>query len=223
LIVHVDSPGGTVAGGESLHRALTRLSAVKPVVAVMDGLATSAGYMVAIGASRVVAQRSTITGSIGVILQSADVTGLLDRIGVNMEAIKSSPLKGVPSPFEPLTEEGREATKRLVEDMYDMFVEMVVDRRQLPREKVLALADGRVFTGRQAFESGLIDGIGGEREARLWLRSEHDIDDSLPLRDVDPRDPTAALLERLASSAVKALLSERLSLDGMISVWHPEY
>jgi protease-4 len=222
LVLHIDSPGGTVAGGEQLHRALRRLAAQKPVVAVMQDVATSAGYMVAIAADHVLAQRSTVTGSIGVILHTTDVSGLLDKIGVTQEAVRSGPLKGVPSLFEPLTEQGRAATQAVVLDMYAMFVDMIVERRNLGRDQVLALADGRIYTGRQAHDAGLVDGIGGERAARRWLEAERGIADTMPIRDIDPADPTETLLGQLAVGAGKALLSERLSLDGLISVWQPQ-
>ncbi len=221
LIIHVDSPGGTVAGGEQLYRAVRRFAQDKPVVAVMQDVATSAGYMVAIAADQVLGQRSTVTGSIGVILHATDLSGLMSKLGITQEAIRSGPLKGVPSPFEPLTDEGRAATAAVVRDMYAMFVDMIVERRDLDRDAVLAMADGRIFTGRQALDAGLIDGIGGEREARRWLEGQRGVDSDLPVRDIDPEDTAETLLEELATGAGKALLSERLSLDGLISVWHP--
>ena len=203
-----------------MYHAVRRFADEKPVVAVMQDVATSAGYMVAIAGDHVLGQRSTVTGSIGVILHATDLSGLMSKLGIAQEAIRSGPLKGVPSPFEPLTEEGRAATAEVVRDMYTMFVDMIVERRDLERAAVLALADGRIFTGRQALDAGLIDGIGGEREARRWLEGQRGIDPGLPIRDIDPEDTADTLLQKLASVAGKASLSERLSLDGLISVWH---
>jgi protease-4 len=203
LIVHINSPGGTVVGGENLYRELRQIAEKKPVVAVMGTLATSAG-------------------SIGVILQTTDVTGLLAKLGIEAEAIKSAPLKAVPNPFEPLTEEGRQATRVLVMDMYDLFVDLVTERRQMPRDAVVQLADGRVYTGRQAVDNKLIDALGGEGEARDWLAAERDIARSTPVRDVKVDRKDDGLFGMARSIAGKALFSERLTLDGLVSVWHPD-
>jgi protease-4 len=222
LIIHINSPGGTVVGGENLYRELRQVAARKPVVAVMGTLATSGGYMASLGADYIVARNGSITGSIGVILQTTDVTGLLEKIGVSTEAIKSAPLKAVPSPFEPLTEEGREATKAVVMDMYNQFIDMVTERRHLPREAVVELADGRVYSGRQAADNKLIDALGGENEARNWLAVEQDIPFSTPVRAIKVERRGEGLLGLVESIVGKALFSERLTLDGLVSLWHPD-
>jgi protease-4 len=222
VIVAIDSPGGTVVGGEQLFRRLRAVAAKKPVVAVMGTLATSAGYMTALGADHLVAHEGTITGSIGVILQATDVTGLLAKLGISTEAIKSAPLKAVPNPFEPLTPEAREATRAVVLDLYDMFVTMVAERRALPRDEALRLADGRVFTGRQALKAKLVDALGGEDAARAWLKDKRGIDRSLPVRDVAPERDLSVWSAARSLVAGKTVLSERLTLDGVISLWHPD-
>jgi protease-4 len=226
LIVRIDSPGGTVVGGEALFRELREVARQKPVVAVMGELAASGGYMIALAAERIFAREGTITGSIGVIMQTTDVTGLLEKLGVSTEAIKSGPFKAVPSPLEPLTEKGREVTRQLVDDMYGMFVEMVAEGRGMERAKALELADGRVYTGRQAKALGLIDAIGGEDEARAWLAEAKGISRGLPVRELRiPRegeewsDWMGGTLARLTG---KTYLSERLKLDGLVAVWHPD-
>ncbi len=185
LILFIDSPGGTLVGGEKIYRYVRMVGAKKPVVAVMRSLATSAGYMSAIAADRIVARQGTITGSIGVILQAADLTELLAKLGIKMETIKSGPLKAAPNPFEKMTDAARAATKRVIDDAFAMFVDMVADRRRLDRSRVLALADGRIFTGRQALAEKLIDALGGLEEARAWLAKEHKIATTLPLRSTD--------------------------------------
>ena len=226
LLVRIDSPGGTVVGGESLFRQLRAVAAKKPVVAVMGEMAASGGYMVALAAERIFAREGTITGSIGVILQSADVTGLLAKLGIQPEAIKSAPLKAVPSPLEKLTPEGRAATQVLVDDMYAMFQDMVAASRNLPPVKVHELADGRVFTGRQALANGLIDQIGGEPEARAWLATRG-VPQYLPARRLDiPREDD--FLSGMTDSMIRVLtgktyLSERLTLDGLVALWHPDF
>jgi protease-4 len=226
LIVRIDSPGGTVVGGEALFRELSEVARQKPVVAVMGELAASGGYMIALAAEQIFAREGTITGSIGVILQTTDVTGLLEKLGVSTEAIKSAPLKAVPSPLEPLSEEGRRVTRLLVDDMYAMFVDMVAERRRLDRPKAVELADGRVYTGRQAKALGLIDAIGGEDEARAWLAEAKGVSRSLPVRELKIKredeewsDWVGGTLARLTG---KTYLSERLKLDGLVAVWHPD-
>lgn len=221
VLVRIDSPGGTVVGGETLYRRLRQISEHKPVVAVMGELATSAAYMTAIGSDWIVAREGTLTGSIGVIVQSADVTGLLDKLGIKPEMVKSSPLKAQPNPLEPFTPEARVATERVVLDVYNMFVGMVQERRKLTPQQLAAVTDGGIFTGRQAQANGLVDALGGEDEARGWLESQRGIATSLPVRDINLRDTEQQLIDVFGATAKKALFSERLSLDGLISVWHP--
>jgi len=221
LIVHIDSPGGTVVGGETLYRALRRFSEEKPVVAVMGDLATSAGYMTAIAADRIFAQNGTVTGSIGVLFQNAEITSLLERLGITVEAVKSGPLKAAPNPLEKTSPEARAATEALVRDMFTMFTAMVSERRNMTAERVAVLADGRVYTGRMALENGLIDEIGGEREALLWLETEKSIPEDLPVRILSPKKDVESWFEKLTGLAGKTMLPERLTLDGLVSVWHP--
>ena len=220
LIVRINSPGGTMAGSEALFLSLRTVAAQKPVVAVMDSTAASGGYMAALAAEHIVARNSTVTGSIGVILQTADVTQMLADLGVATEAIKSAPLKGVPSPFERLDESGRAASQALVDDMYDLFVTMVAERRGLEPAAAAALADGRVFTGRQAVANGLGDEIGGELEVLAWLESKHGVSSSLPRYDLNAEE-TEDFVERLVSSVGGSVLPRRLMLDGLLAVWHP--
>ncbi len=219
LVVRIDSPGGTVVGGETLYLSLRRVAAHKPVVAVMGTTATSAAYMAALGADRIVAHEGTLTGSIGVLLQSADVTGLLQKLGITAEAIKSAPLKAVPSPLEKLTGEGRAATRSVVMDMYAMFVDLVAERRGLERAETLSLADGRLFTGRQALDKRLIDALGGENEALEWLFQAHGVPMGLPIHDVSISYDESFLVGAISSMVQKTKLIERLTLDGLISLW----
>lgn len=222
LLVHIDSPGGTVVGGENLYLALRRVAEKKPVVAIMAELATSAGYMVALGADHIVARQGTVTGSIGVLMQSVEVTDLLAKLGITADSIKSAPLKATPNPLEKLTPDARAAAEDVVMDMYNMFVDMVSERRKMDRDATLKLADGRVYTGRQAIQNGLIDALGGEREARAWLKSAHNIDDRLPVSLVEVRRDKGLLSDIFDDLLGKALFSERLRLDGLISLWHPQ-
>jgi len=221
VVIHIDSPGGTVVGGEDLYKGLREIAEHKPVAAVMGTVATSAAYMAGVGADRVFVREGTITGSIGVILQSANVVELLNKIGVEPVTIKSSELKGVPSPVEPLTEKGREATREVVGDLYDFFVDIVAERRDFDRDTALQLADGRVFAGRQALDAGLVDEIGDERAALAWMVETQDVPPGLPVDTVEEPAEAETLLERLLGVSGKSLFSNALTLDGMVSLWQP--
>lgn len=221
LLVAIDSPGGSVAGGEALHAALTRLAEAKPVVAVMAGTAASAGYMVALPAARIFARNSTVTGSIGVILQSFDASGLLAWLGVRPETVASGRFKDQPSPFRPLTDEGRAELTRVVRDLYEQFVGMVVAGRHMDADRVRALADGRVFTGREAVALGLVDAIGGEAEARAWLESARAVPEALPVRNVEIRSLTERTFGAVLGIFTKTFADEWVGVDRIRALWQP--
>ena len=234
VILSIDSPGGTTAGGEAIFEAVRKLAADKPVVAQVGTLAASAGYMIASAADQIVARQSSIVGSIGVLFQFPDVTGLMDKIGVKLEGVKSSPLKAEPSPFSPTTDEERAMIRALVMDSYDWFVGLVEQRRSMTRAEVLALADGSIWTGRQALERRLVDRLGGEAEARAWL-AEKGVDAALPVIEWKPRNDNgwlwgASALKGLAGALglpgagellLRELGADRIFLDGLVSVWQP--
>ena len=235
VILTIDSPGGTTAGGEAIYDAVRRLAAQKPVVAQVGTLAASAGYMIASASDHIVARQSSIVGSIGVLVQFPDVTGLMEKLGIKLESVKSSPLKAEPSPFNPTTEEERAMLRALILDSYDWFVDLVADRRPLSRDEVVALADGSIFTGRQALARKLVDSLGGEEEAVAWLAGQG-VGDKLEVIEWKPASSGSIFLaEALArtvadrlglsdnsSALLRAIGAERLFLDGLVSVWHPE-
>jgi len=221
LIVVINSPGGTVVGAEQLYARLRDVAKKKPVVATMGTLATSAGYYIAVGADRIFAHEGTITASIGVIFQATDMTALLEKIGIKVEAIKSGAVKASPNPFEKTSPEARAVIDALVKDAFEQFLGLVRERRKLGDEQVKTIADGRVVTGRQAKALGLVDELGGEDEARAWLEKEKKIDKDLKVKDIDPKD--AFEWSDLLGSAFgwRRDLGSRLALDGLISLWHP--
>src|SRR5580704_3228251 len=239
VIIHIDSPGGTTAGSEELHDALRRVALKKPTVVVVDGMAASGGYIAAMAADHIIARNTSLVGSIGVLFQFPNVTHLLDTIGVKVEEIKSSPLKAAPNGLEPTSPEAHAAIEALVVDSYGWFKAMVQDRRKLDGEALDHVADGRVFTGRQAIGLKLADEIGSEREAIDWLAKTSQIDPKTPVRDwrLTTRFNelsflhlgTAALLESIGLGAVAHRLEslgllqavEKLNLDGMLALWHP--
>lgn len=222
LIVEIDSPGGSVSGGESLHDAIATVAAKKPVVVVMDGIATSAGYMIAVPAAWIFAQQATLTGSIGVLLPTAEASGLLKTLGISVDEIVSGPLKDQPNYTKPLTPEGRAVLQGLVTDLYDQFVTMVATGRHMDADAVRTLADGRAYTGRQALKLGLIDAIGGMPQARIWLAGK-DVPEDLPMQAVT----TGTLSDRLFAGSLgglfgslwKSVVSQGVILDGAWSIW----
>jgi protease IV len=239
VIVHVNSPGGTTAGAEQLHDALLRLKEKKPIVVVVDGLAASGGYITAMASDHIVAQSSSLVGSIGVLFQYPNVHELLKTIGVKVEEIKSSPLKAAPSGFEPTSPEARAALEAVVMDSYAWFRGMVKDRRRMDDALLNRVADGRVFTGRQAIALRLVDELGDEKSAIAWLAKEKNIDAKLPVRDYRLRErfgdlsflhvATIAVLDAAGLTSFARRLEEwgtvqaieRLNLDGLLALWHP--
>lgn len=224
VILYVNSPGGSMFGGESTYLALRKIAEKKPLVAVMGTVAASAGYMIAIAADHVVAQNSTITGSIGTLIISAEISELAKKIGVNFIVLKSGDLKAEPLPFHALNQKVKEATMSMLMDNYEVFVDMVTERRKLNRHDVYKIADGRAFTGRQAIDNKLIDAIGNEDEALRWLQDKRAVDKKLSVLDFninnEKRKFEQFFLEPLDSMAswIKSSLLNKLLLESKISL-----
>ncbi|MDF2368539.1 signal peptide peptidase SppA [Sneathiella sp.] len=222
LIVYINSPGGSTYGSERLYKALRRVAETKPVTTVIGTVGASGGYMTALAGDRIFAGESSIVGSIGVIVQLTEISELMKKVGVTATAITSGALKGEPSPFKPISEAGRENLQDMVTATYDWFVSMVTQRRPLDEEEVRRLADGRVVIGLVAVRNGLIDEIGGITEAQSWLESEGQIPTGLPLRTIDYSEPKPLIARLLGEMMGKSVLSERLTLDGLLSLWQPD-
>jgi protease IV len=238
VILHIDSPGGTTAGSEQLYNALRALQAKKPTVVVVDGLAASGAYIAALSCDHIIAQDTSLVGSIGVLFQYPNFTQVLKTIGIQMEEIKSSPLKAAPNGFEPTSPEARAAIAAIVTDSYAWFKDLVKNRRKMTDAQLAAVADGRVFTGRQGVGLKLVDGLGNEKTALAWLEKEKKIPASTPVRDysLEPRFSELSFLhvaawtfEAVGLSAVAHRIEawgavqavERLNLDGLLALWHP--
>ena len=235
VILSIDSPGGTTVGGESIYEEVRKLAGDKPVVAEVGTLAASAGYMIASAADHIVARKTSIVGSIGVLIQYPDVSSLMDKLGIKLEEVKSSPLKASPSPFKPTNDDERAMVRKLILDSYDWFVGIVAERRKMTHEQALALADGSIFTGRQGLANGLVDAVGGENEAIDWLATKG-VDGKLKViewKDTERRGGflfSKTMAKTIASAlglpdaggdVIHELGADRLFLDGLVSVWHP--
>ncbi len=230
LIIRIDSPGGTTSGSEAVYEAIRGIAKDKPVVAVMDTVAASGGYITAIAADHIVARGNTITGSIGVIFSFPEISKLLDTLGIKMEEIKSGELKAEPSPYRPVSDKVRAVSNEMVQDSFAWFTGLVAERRKLPIERVRVLADGRVYTGRQAAEVKLIDEVGGEEKALDWLKVTKKLTTS---KIVDWKLSVNADPSGLGFSVARIILesvglgdlrqkAERAKLDGLLVLWHPE-
>jgi protease-4 len=235
VIVHVDSPGGTTAGSEQLFNALARVREKKPLVVVVDSLAASGGYITALAGDHIIAQQTSLVGSIGVLFQYPNLADLLEKLGVKVESVKSTPLKAAPDGFEPTSPEARAALNSIIQDSYSWFKGIVQDRRHLTDSQLQTAADGRVFTGHQAIDLKLIDELGDERTALAWLGKEKKVDTNLPVRDYDlhSRFSDLTFLHAAALTLLNAVglstLADRLewstmqgfNLDGLLALWHP--
>ncbi|WP_127145066.1 signal peptide peptidase SppA [Pelagibacterium montanilacus] len=224
VLLAINSPGGTTAGGEELYEDIRRLSLEKPVVAVIAETGASAAYMTAIAADHIVSRRLSIVGSIGVLYRHVDAGRLLDTIGIDLDKIASGELKAEPEFDGPIAPEVRASLAALVEDSYAWFVDIVAERRALERAEILGVADGRVMTGSMGVEAGLIDAVGGEAEARAWLEETHEIDPELEIVTAyPPASRTGWLREALTGAAAAVGLADEkgLALDGLVSLWHP--
>jgi protease-4 len=237
--VHINSPGGTTAGSEQLYDALTRLKAKKPLVVVVEGLAASGGYITAIAADHIIAQQSSLVGSIGVLFQFPNFAELLKTVGVKVEEVKSSPLKAAPNGYEPTSPEAREALNSLVKDSYAWFRGLVKERRGMDDALLEKVSDGRVFTGRQAIDLKLVDQLGDEKTAVAWLVAQKGVKADLPVRDykLSPRFGDLTFLRTAAAVTFDAFglssiarqieqtgmaqAADRLGLEGMLALWQP--
>ncbi|MEH6726584.1 MAG: S49 family peptidase, partial [Hyphomicrobiales bacterium] len=196
----------------------------------------SAAYMAALATDRIFARRASITGSIGVVYQSPNISDLMDKLGIRMEQIKSAPLKASPNPFSPTSPEAREAIQDLIDDSYEWFLDLVKERRNFDDATARELADGRVYSGDRALSVKLVDAIGSKEQAKEWLVSEHGLANDIKVirRDFEEADAPLTLAMRAlfvtfaktiglsgGDSGFLGVVSAPAQLDGLISVWHP--
>ena len=181
IVVRVDSPGGAVGPSQEIYEAVKRAKKIKPLVVSMGGTAASGGYYIACGADTIYANPGTVTGSIGVITQLFNVEQLLDKAKIEVHTIKTGPYKDSGSPFRPFTERDRAYFEVMINDIYAQFVEDVAECRKLEIDQVEELADGRVFTGRQAKAYKLIDELGAMQDAVDFVAKRAKIDGEVEL------------------------------------------
>ena len=220
VIAFINSPGGTVVGGETLYKSIKNISQQKPIVSVMGEVATSAAYMASLGSNHIFAQEGTITGSVGVLILSSEITELAKKIGVSTEIIKSGDLKASPSPLEKMTPKAREQMEKIVKEISKNFIDLVKKERKLDNNKTQLISDGRIFTGQSAVQTGLIDTIGNIKEAKEYLKTEYNID-KLPLLDFEIIKKEKLIEKFLSFFSGNINASRFLNLQGLISIWIP--
>ena len=221
VIALINSPGGTIVGGETLYKSIKNIAQQKPVVTVMGEVATSAAYMASLGSNYIFAQEGTVTGSIGVLVLTSEVTELAKKIGISTEIIKSGDLKASPSPLEKMTPKVRQETEKIVKDMSKNFINLVKLERELDNNVIEIISDGRIFTGKSAVSLGLVDGIGNIKEAKDYLNTQYDLKE-LPLLDIEIiKEETFA--EQFFSHFSKSFDTKKIfNLKGLISIWLPK-
>ena len=184
LITIINSPGGTYVGSKEIHESIKNLSKKIPTVAYMREMATSGGYLVSLSSDRIFGNEATITGSIGVILQTANISQLLDKLGINPVIIKSGDLKAVPNPTEEIDEKKLNYLKDIIQKMQIEFLNLVKKSRDISNSTIELVSDGRIVTGKQAKDLKLIDEVGTENDALLWLKKEAGLDDDVRVKDL---------------------------------------
>jgi protease-4 len=209
LLLRIDSPGGTVGDSQEIYEALKRLREKVKIVASFGNIAASGGVYIGMGAEHVVANPGTITGSIGVILRGNNLERLLEKIGVSFKVIKSGPYKDILAFDRELTDPEKNILQELIDTSYHQFVQTVAEGRKLALETVREFADGRIFTGQQALELGIVDRLGTEADAQRWAAELVGLDpDKAPCYTLEERKPLLAKL--LPGRASSTLLSAQL-------------
>jgi len=220
IVLRVDSPGGAVAPTQEIFRAVRALSKRKKVVASLGSMATSGGYYVACAAERIVANPGTLTGSIGVVVHLANFEKLLSRLGIEGQVVKSGDFKDMGSIYRPLSERERNILQEVVNDVHEQFVEDVARSRNMELEQVRTIADGRIFSGRQAKGLGLVDELGGLKEA-IQLAAKMAQIKGEPLVLEEPKEKFSLLRWLLDTSFGSLMTNREYLLSGILFLFQP--
>ena len=220
LITIVNSPGGTYVGSKELYDSIKIVREKIPTVVYMKEMATSGGYLVSLSSDRIYGNSGTITGSVGVILQTADISELLSKLGINPIIVKSGELKAVPNPAEKVDEDKLKYLESVINKMQDEFLNIVKADRNINESTIKMVADGRILTGRDAKKLKLIDDIGNEKDALNWLKKEAGVDDDIKIRDISLQNDLESLLNL-------SFLKKRINYfnqnfyNGFLAIWTP--
>ena len=220
LITIINSPGGTYVGSKEIHESIKKLSKKIPTVAYMREMATSGGYLVSLSSDRIFGNEGTITGSIGVILQTADISQLLGKLGINPVIIKSGDLKAVPNPAEEIDEKKLNYLKDVIKKMQTEFLNLVKKSRDISSSTLDLVSDGRIVTGKQAKDLKLIDAVGTENDALSWLKKEAGLDDDVRVKDLSIQSEITELLNFSFLKKKINYLNQNF-YNGFIAIWTP--
>ena len=220
LLTIINSPGGTYVGSKEIHESIKNLSKKIPTVAYMREMATSGGYLVSLSSDRIFGNEGTITGSIGVILQTADISQLLGKLGINPIIIKSGDLKAVPNPAEEIDEKKLNYLKDIIRKMQKEFLNLVKKSRNISSSTLDLVSDGRIVTGKQAKDLKLIDAVGTENDALSWLKKEAGLDDEVRVKDLSIQSDITKLLN-FSFLKKKINYFNQNFYNGFIAIWTP--
>jgi len=216
IVLRIESPGGAVGAAQEIYQEIKRTNEVKPVVASMGSMGASGGYYAALGADIIMANPGTMTGSIGVIVKFPNLEGLFEKIGYKSEVIKSGPLKDIGASNRPLSEDERKLMQDLIDNVYNQFVRDIAAARSMPEETIFELADGRVYTGEQALEAGLIDSLGNFTDAITIAADLGGLDTKEP-QLIYPKTERKFSLFNLLTNAEQSLLDNFVPLYPILS------
>ena len=208
IVLRIDSPGGAVGASQEIYDEVRRTRAIKPVVVSMGSVAASGGLYVSLGAGKIVANPGTLTGSMGVILKFANLEGLFDKIGYKNEVVKSGRLKDIGSPSRPMTEEERQMLQGMIDNVQEQFVQAVSESRSLPAAEVRKIADGRIFSGQQAKEYGLVDQLGNFSDAVMLAAELSGIKSDKMPELIYPREDDFSFLRLMTGKNSESLLQQ---------------
>ncbi len=220
LITVINSPGGTYVGSKELYDSIKVLGEKVPTVVYMKEMATSGGYLVSLSSDKIYGNSGTITGSVGVILQTADISELLNKIGINPVIVKSGKLKAVPNPAEKLDEEKLKYLENVIQKMQNEFLNIVKEDRNINESVIKIVSDGRILTGRDAKKLKLIDDIGNEKDALNWLKNEAGVEDDIKIKDLSSQPDLRKFLNL-------SFLKKRINYfnqnfyNGFLAIWTP--
>ena len=212
ILVDLNSPGGTIVGSQTIYNKLKSLGENVPIAVSMKEVAASGGYLISLAADRIFCYKGTITGSVGVILQTVNLNNLLEKIGLEPLIVKSGSMKSVPNPFEKVNEEKKKKIISLVDNMAEQFLNLVIQSRNLSKKEIDLISDGSVFTGAQAKEISLVDEIGDEQDAITWLKKKADLDEKTKVLEIKKPESFLNDINLNTSNILK-------KMSGILAIW----
>ena len=221
MLVNINSPGGTFVSSKELYDKIKEIGQKIPVVTYMREMATSGGYLVSLASGKIFSNVGTITGSVGVILQTAEITELLEKIGINPIVVKSGDLKATPNPLESLSEKDSEYLNDIIKSMQLEFLNLLSENRNIENKTLRIISDGRIFTGKQAKELNLVDFIGSKNDAIQWLKDKAKLPPDVDIIDFSKENKYEKLINMRLFNTNFNFLKNRM-YSGFLAIWDPK-